>query len=77
MPLQRHIRAGAERFFDQLEKSNGYTLLGDSQLAEGAMRSAKEMIEAPADREGYNRFRPGVRRYYCCFAPRCPHEKRN
>ena len=35
--IEAFIRAGAERLFEQFEKSNGYTSLGDSQLAEAAI----------------------------------------
>jgi hypothetical protein len=35
--IEAFIRAGAERLFGQFEKSNGYTSLGDSQLAEAAI----------------------------------------
>jgi hypothetical protein len=35
--IEAFIQAGAKRLFGQFEKSNGYTSLGDSQLAEAAI----------------------------------------
>ena len=37
----------------------------------GPKKPRQTISLSTADREGYNRFRPGVRRYYCCFALRC------
>jgi hypothetical protein len=35
--IEAFIQAGAKRLFEQFQKSNGYTSLGDSQLAEAAI----------------------------------------